>query len=95
MNNIIILNGTSSSGKTTIAKYLQKLLDEPYCLLEMDDFMNMGSKKFPFEKVVPPIIQSMLHTLDYAQVQDQDSFHMMDLLLLNLELKIAMMLKQV
>jgi chloramphenicol 3-O phosphotransferase len=34
--NIILLNGTSSSGKTTIAKALQAILTEPYYLFGMD-----------------------------------------------------------
>jgi chloramphenicol 3-O phosphotransferase len=63
MNKLIILNGTSSSGKTTLAKYLQKLLPEPYCNLCMDVFMDMGAKKFPFDTVVPPIIASMMQSI--------------------------------
>lgn len=35
---IIFLNGTSSSGKTTIAKRLQELLTEPYMHLSIDAF---------------------------------------------------------
>ena len=34
--NIILLNGTSSSGKTTIAKALQAIMPEPYYLFGMD-----------------------------------------------------------
>ena len=37
---IILLNGTSSSGKTSTAKELLKLLDEPYFYLSMDDFLD-------------------------------------------------------
>ena len=37
---IILLNGTSSSGKTTIAKALQKILTEPYMLIAIDDHFN-------------------------------------------------------
>lgn len=37
---IIFLNGVSSSGKTTIAKTLQKKLTEPYCWLSVDAFLH-------------------------------------------------------
>ena len=36
--NIIFLNGVSSSGKTTLAKALQKRLEEPYHLFNVDAF---------------------------------------------------------
>lgn len=35
---IILLNGTSSAGKSSIAKKLHKLLDEPYLYMAFDDF---------------------------------------------------------
>ena len=38
---IIFLNGTSSSGKTSIAKALQQVLDEPYLHFGVDDFIMM------------------------------------------------------
>lgn len=38
--NIILLNGTSSSGKTTLAKALQRSLDEPYLHLGNDQFLH-------------------------------------------------------
>lgn len=38
---IIVLNGVSSSGKTTLAKELQDAFDEPYMRLSIDDFINM------------------------------------------------------
>jgi chloramphenicol 3-O phosphotransferase len=37
---IIFLNGTSSSGKTTIGKRLQEKLPEPYLLYSVDDLLN-------------------------------------------------------
>ena len=39
--NIIFLNGTSSSGKTVIAKALQQILDEPYLHYAVDSFLDM------------------------------------------------------
>jgi chloramphenicol 3-O phosphotransferase len=41
--NIIVLNGTSSSGKTTLAKALQRRLDEPYLHLGNDQFLHPHS----------------------------------------------------
>jgi chloramphenicol 3-O phosphotransferase len=38
---IILLNGTSSSGKTTIAKALQESLSEPYMHISGDHFLDM------------------------------------------------------
>ena len=39
--NIIFLNGTSSSGKTIIAKTLQQILDETYLHCSVDSFFEM------------------------------------------------------
>jgi chloramphenicol 3-O phosphotransferase len=38
--NIICLNGTSSAGKTTIAKALQRIMDEPYLHTGNDQFLS-------------------------------------------------------
>jgi len=43
---IIFLNGVSSSGKTTIAKTLQKKLTEPYCWLSVDNFLDTMDERF-------------------------------------------------
>jgi len=52
--NVIVLNGTSSSGKTTLAKELQSQCSEVYLLCSLDAFWDMtpygipaGSKNFP------------------------------------------------
>src|SRR6056297_607177 len=37
---VIFLNGTSSSGKTTIAKELQKSLEKPYLYISLDNYLN-------------------------------------------------------
>jgi chloramphenicol 3-O phosphotransferase len=37
---VVILHGTSSSGKTTVARAMQKLSDEPWVLLGIDVFWN-------------------------------------------------------
>ena len=38
---VIILNGVSSSGKTTLAKAIQNAFDELYIRLSIDDFVSM------------------------------------------------------
>lgn len=37
---IVFLNGTSSAGKTTLAKALQASLDEPYLCMGIDHFLS-------------------------------------------------------
>ena len=41
MSKIIILNGPSSSGKTSIARSIQRLSDEPWLTLGIDTFIHM------------------------------------------------------
>jgi chloramphenicol 3-O phosphotransferase len=43
---IILLNGCSSSGKTTIAKAIQHLSDEPWLLVGIDTFFQMMPSKY-------------------------------------------------
>lgn len=43
---VIFLNGTSSSGKTTIAKALQEKLAEPYMYVSIDNFFHMYPERF-------------------------------------------------
>ncbi len=38
---VIFLNGTSSSGKTSISLELQQILDEPYLHISVDKFLYM------------------------------------------------------
>lgn len=38
---VILLNGTSSAGKTSIARSLQALLSEPYLIVPLDAFLEM------------------------------------------------------
>jgi len=44
--NIIILNGVSSAGKTTLAKTLQDKLSKPYFNMDVDVFAQMSPYKF-------------------------------------------------
>ena len=43
---IILLNGVGSAGKTSIAKALQSILDDPYLHVQMDVFLNMLPERF-------------------------------------------------
>lgn len=43
---IIFLNGTSSSGKSTLAKQLQASLADPYLHIEVDQFLGTLPEKF-------------------------------------------------
>ncbi|MCL2364574.1 MAG: chloramphenicol phosphotransferase CPT family protein [Defluviitaleaceae bacterium] len=49
---IVFLNGVSSSGKTTIAKTLQKKLAEPYCWLSVDNFIHTMGERFSGDEFV-------------------------------------------
>ncbi len=52
---IILLNGTSSSGKTSIALELQKTLDESYFLQSLDEFVkkiNLNGNGAEFSNLV-------------------------------------------
>lgn len=42
---VIFLNGTSSSGKSSVAAELLRLLEEPYFRMSVDDFNAMRSKQ--------------------------------------------------
>lgn len=43
---ILMLNGVSSAGKTTLARAVQQLMDEPYYLMGNDLFFDMLPEKF-------------------------------------------------
>ncbi|QBG36131.1 chloramphenicol phosphotransferase CPT family protein [Litorilituus sediminis] len=56
--NVIILNGASSAGKTTLSRCLQSTFSEVYLVCSLDAFWNMtpydipaGSKNFPNMKL--------------------------------------------
>lgn len=53
MQEIILLNGPSSSGKSTLAKSLQKFIekkrDEKYEIISIDDFLNMKLEDVIYE----------------------------------------------
>ncbi|WP_217593925.1 AAA family ATPase [Cohnella sp. GbtcB17] len=68
---VIFLNGTSSSGKTSISLELQRILDEPYLHVSVDKFLYMlpldylnGSKTAEITKdAMLNVIKGMHHAL--------------------------------
>lgn len=52
---IVLLNGVSSSGKTTIAKNLQEIMDSPYLIMGLDKFYNLYTESFPAKYNPPPL----------------------------------------
>ena len=59
---IIILNGTSSSGKTCIVRVLQNILDEPYLEAGIDKFIWM----LPPRYLERPLWDDVLGLADHA-----------------------------
>ncbi len=53
---IILLNGPSSSGKSTLASILQTLIQdknsEEYAIISIDDFLKMSTKEVIYEEDV-------------------------------------------
>lgn len=56
---IIILNGVSSSGKTTLARGLQARLDQPYFWIANDTFCDMVPEKYWEQDWVTSINQAL------------------------------------
>src|SRR6476646_10224632 len=54
---IILLNGTSSSGKTTLAKALQERLETPFLHAGIDHFIFMLPKRYLY----PPYWSDVFH----------------------------------
>lgn len=46
MPKIVLLNGTSSAGKSTLAKALQDVAREPFLHVEMDSFLSMMPQRY-------------------------------------------------
>lgn len=64
--NIIFLNGTTSSGKTTLTKVLQKKLTEPYYHISCDVFDSMAPHKEDevlFSSYLEKSVSAMHHTI--------------------------------
>ena len=62
---MIILNGVSSAGKTTLAKELQDRLPEPYFHIDVDAFCNMAPAKFNVDNysVQSQFVENMFHVV--------------------------------
>jgi chloramphenicol 3-O phosphotransferase len=66
---VIFLNGTSSSGKTTIAKALQEKLTEPYMYVSIDNYFHMYPERFLratsqeealiLERLIPAVVSGL------------------------------------
>lgn len=72
--NVILLNGPSSSGKSTISIALQKALEyetgEKYGIISIDDFLNMAINKVIYEDDVFEISPKLCKTaVDMASSQ--------------------------
>ena len=59
---ILLLNGASSSGKTSILKALQDILEEPYVDAGLDKFLWM----LPARYLEPPLWDDVLGLADRA-----------------------------
>jgi chloramphenicol 3-O phosphotransferase len=69
---IILLNGTSSSGKTTLAKTLQRQLAEPYMYISQDEFFHFYPEKFfsptnqaeaaVLARLIPAVVSGLLRS---------------------------------
>ncbi len=55
LGRIVLLNGASSSGKTTIAECLQDILDTPYLIVGLDVFFDLYNESFPAKHNPAPI----------------------------------------
>lgn len=58
---VILLNGTSSAGKTSIAKALQKIMDAPYLHVPVDSFGEMSPGPDKLGEPGSPLWQSVFN----------------------------------
>ena len=70
---IILLNGTSSSGKSSISTALQELIDVPFLHLNFDDFKVYYGKIFP-DKFKYEVFPSHISDDELYSLRDQNSF---------------------
>lgn len=62
MSTIIFLNGTSSSGKTTLLKALQKQLPEPYLDMGIDRFIWMMPSRYLDRPLWDDVLGKAIHS---------------------------------
>ncbi|NHJ02364.1 MAG: chloramphenicol phosphotransferase [Candidatus Heimdallarchaeota archaeon] len=68
---IILLNGPSSSGKSTIAKELQEILAEPYILFPIDCFLNFYLTSLP-KRFFPPPVRKNISFPEGLELRDKE-----------------------
>lgn len=71
--NIIILNGVSSSGKTTLAKALQEQMPYPLYLMDVDTFALMTPEKYNYGEdfsVQHKFMSKMFHVVKLFSIWD-------------------------
>ncbi|HAQ61908.1 TPA: hypothetical protein DCR49_07920 [Candidatus Delongbacteria bacterium] len=68
---IILLNGVSSSGKTTVGKAIQNLSDDTYFLLGLDTTFEMLPEKSKGDLKYVDMALSNLHKLIYNLAKDE------------------------
>lgn len=66
---IIVLNGPSSAGKTTIARALQAILDEPFLFFSLDHFYAMVPQHI-LEHLLDGTADSVATKLDLARLYE-------------------------
>ena len=67
MRKVILLNGASSAGKTTLARELQVVAKHPYLRLSVDDFLAMLPERHAVESVrdadrIPNMVTKLMYT---------------------------------
>ena len=60
---IVLLNGTSSAGKTSIAKALQRVMDTPYLHVPIDSFEDMMPERDIFGEPGSPEWQPLFNRM--------------------------------
>lgn len=67
---IVLLNGTSSSGKSTLSKFLQIFLEfgteERYTIISIDDFLKMSPNETIYEEDVYEVTDEMMTAIESA-----------------------------
>ena len=63
---IVFLNGTSSSGKTSIAKALQEILDEPYLHFCVDTFLWMLPERYLSQEALPAVAPRVISAMHHC-----------------------------
>ncbi|OLS31920.1 MAG: hypothetical protein HeimAB125_14090 [Candidatus Heimdallarchaeota archaeon AB_125] len=73
---IVILNGATSSGKSSVAKSLQENLNEPFLHVEFDKFKVFYNQSLP-KRIRPPAFSKDLSPDEIYVLRDKDVSHNM------------------